>query len=73
MVALVLCGVLSCSRFWYTSHGIARPPAAMPAFRDDYTIDQVCKRYGTKIDEFRDPHFGPMEIYKLDWSLQAGN
>ena len=58
---------------WYTSHAIARPPEEMPAFRDDYTIDQVCKRYGTKIDEFRDPHFGPMEIYKLDWSLQAGN
>jgi len=58
---------------WYTSHAIATPPEEMPAFRDGYTIDQVCKRYGTKIDEFRDPYFGPMEIYKLDWSLQAGS
>ena len=49
------------------SYGVASPPAAMPDFRPAYTIDQVCERFGTKIDEFRDPYFGPFEIYKLNW------
>ena len=48
------------------SAGISSPPTKMPDFRSYYTIDQVCKRFGTKIDEFYDPYFGPFEIYKLD-------
>lgn len=50
------------------SHGINRPPASMPAWRPDFIIDRVCEEFGMKIAEFRDPYFGPMEIYKLDWS-----
>jgi hypothetical protein len=50
-----------------SSYGIATPPANMPDFRPSSTIDQVCKRFGTKVDEFRDPYFGPIEIYKLNW------
>jgi len=49
-----------------TSHGISSPPSAMPEFRANHTIDEVCRRYGAKVDEFRDPYFGPFEIYKLD-------
>ncbi len=50
-----------------SSYGVALPPAVMPDFRPHYTIDQVCKQFGTKIDEFRDPYFGPFEIYNLNW------
>jgi len=54
-----------------TSHGVASPPVDMPAFRPSLTLDEVCKRFGTKIDEFRDPYFGPFEIYKLDWDMSS--
>ena len=50
-----------------SSHGIASPPIDMPAFRPWWIIDQVCERFGTKIYEFRDPYFGPVEVYKLNW------
>jgi hypothetical protein len=50
-----------------SSHGVASPPVDMPDFRPSYTLDQVCKRFGTKIDEFRDPYFGPVETYRLNW------
>ena len=50
-----------------SSYGAASPPANMPDFRPSLTIDQVCERFGTKVDEFRDPYFGPIEIYKLNW------
>jgi len=52
---------------WASSHGVALPPADMPDFRPSYTLDQVCSRFGTKVDEFRDPYFGPVEIYELNW------
>ncbi|MDD5063936.1 MAG: glycosyltransferase family 39 protein [Phycisphaerae bacterium] len=47
--------------------GIARPPLAMPGFRDNSIDDWVCRKFGTKIDEFQDPYYGPIEIYKLNW------
>jgi hypothetical protein len=50
-----------------SSYGIASPPADMPPFRPSYTLDHICSEFGTKIDEFRDPHYGPIEIYKLNW------
>jgi hypothetical protein len=50
-----------------TSHGISSPPAEMPEWRPDYTIDIICRDYGTKVSEFRDPYLGPFEIYKLNW------
>ena len=50
-----------------SSYGIASPPINMPGFRRQLTIDQVCERFGTKVDVFRDPYFGPIEIYKLNW------
>lgn len=50
-----------------SSYGVASPPVAMPDFHLSLTIDQVCERFGTKVDEFRDPYFGPIEVYKLNW------
>lgn len=50
-----------------SSYGVARPPSEMPSFRTTNPIDNVCKQFGTKVDEFYDPYFGPFEIYKLNW------
>ncbi|MHC4474828.1 MAG: ArnT family glycosyltransferase [Planctomycetota bacterium] len=47
--------------------GIARPPRSMPKFREECLLDQVCRIFGTKVDEFYDPYYGPIEIYKLNW------
>ncbi|MDD5380292.1 MAG: glycosyltransferase family 39 protein [Phycisphaerae bacterium] len=44
-----------------------RPSEVMPMFRDDCLGDWICRRFGTKIDEFYDPYYGPIEIYKLNW------
>ena len=48
-----------------SSHGISKPPKAMPAFRERCLLDHLSCRFGTKVDEFWDPHFGPFEIYKV--------
>lgn len=56
----VRCGVVFSS-----SGGISQPPQTMPPFGKN-TIDKVCQTYGTLVDSFRDPYFGPMEIYRLD-------
>jgi hypothetical protein len=48
-------------------NGFRKPPEVMPTFRDDVLDDWVCRIFGTKIDEFRDPYYGPIEIYKLNW------
>lgn len=50
-----------------SSYGVARPPSEMPGFRPLNPIDNVCRRFGTKVYEFYDPYFGPFEIYKLNW------
>lgn len=47
--------------------GFGRPPDVMPAFRDNCLDDHICRLFGTKIDEFYDPYYGPIEIYKLNW------
>jgi hypothetical protein len=54
---------------WLVSppRGIAQPPFSMPDFRDDCFDDWVCRIFGTKIDKFYDPYYGPIEIYKLNW------
>jgi hypothetical protein len=54
-----------------SSYGVASPPTVMPDFRPSLTIDQVCERFGTKVDAFRDPYFGPIEIYKLNWDKNS--
>jgi hypothetical protein len=49
------------------SRGLAIPPASMPPFRKDCLTDHICS-LGTKIHEFQDPYYGPVEIYELDWA-----
>lgn len=48
----------------------AQPPRSMPDFRDGCLGDWMCRKFGTKIDEFRDPYYGPVEIYKLNWDAR---
>ncbi len=55
------------------SYGVASPPVDMPAFRTSYTLDRVCSQFGTKVDEFRDPYFGPVEIYRLNWNNDSNS
>jgi hypothetical protein len=47
--------------------GFRKPPEVMPTFRDSCLGDWVCRMFGTKVDEFQDPYYGPVEIYKLNW------
>jgi hypothetical protein len=47
--------------------GIGAPPCLMPDFREGFLCDHICQRFGTKVDEFYDPYYGPIEIYRLDW------
>ncbi|HUT29804.1 MAG TPA: glycosyltransferase family 39 protein [Sedimentisphaerales bacterium] len=54
---------------WKTTapQGIVRPPRLMPDFHVGNLRDHLCHRYGKKVDEFYDPYYGPIEIYRLDW------
>ncbi|MHC4624775.1 MAG: ArnT family glycosyltransferase [Planctomycetota bacterium] len=58
---------------WTTASpkGITRPPRSMPDFRKDFLCDHICYRFGTKVDEFYDPYYGPIEIYRLDWDRRS--
>lgn len=47
--------------------GFGQPANVMPMFRDSCLDDWICRMFGTKIEEFRDPYYGPIEIYKLNW------
>lgn len=47
--------------------GIEEPPQSMPDFRDSDMLDYFCALFGTKVYEFRDPYYGPVEIYELNW------
>jgi len=51
-----------------TPIGIQLPPRSMPDFRTDKLCDHICRIFGTKVDEFYDPYYGPIEIYKLNWN-----
>ena len=53
---------------WGASRGVSPPPMTMPPTRANVPYDLVAERYGTKVDEFCDPHYGMIEIYKIDWS-----
>jgi hypothetical protein len=58
--------------WWVIPDGVLRPPHSMPNFKDDLLVDQVCRIFGTKVDEFYDPYYGPIEIYKLNWDRLGG-
>jgi len=49
----------------FTSHGIAAPPASMPDWRPNHALDDICRRFGKRVASFRDPYYGPVEIYRL--------
>jgi hypothetical protein len=51
-----------------TPIGIERPPRLMPGFHTGKLCDHLCRLFGTKVDEFYDPYYGPIEIYRLDWN-----
>jgi len=48
--------------------GIQLPPRSMPDLKDGFLGDYICRIFGTKVEEFYDPYYGAMEIYKLDWN-----
>jgi hypothetical protein len=50
------------------SQGFKRIPNKMPNFRIELLGDNICKLFGTKVYEFYNEYYGPVEIYKLDWS-----
>jgi 4-amino-4-deoxy-L-arabinose transferase-like glycosyltransferase len=50
------------------SLGLHKLPNKMPAFRSYLVTDNLCKYFGTKVHEFYNEQYGPVEIYKLDWS-----
>jgi 4-amino-4-deoxy-L-arabinose transferase-like glycosyltransferase len=45
-----------------------KPSQRMPDFRENKSSDCICRLFGTKIKEFHDPYYGPIVIYKLDWT-----
>lgn len=53
---------------WWTGPplGIEPAPTSMPEFKKGWLVDIVCQRLGKKVDEFHDPYYGPIEIYKLE-------
>jgi hypothetical protein len=51
--------------------GFRRLPDVMPPFQDDLLCDWVCRKFGTKVDKFYDPYYGPIEIYKLNWDSEV--
>lgn len=53
---------------WAGSRGVSRPPQTMPPTRSGKAYDLVAEQYGTKVDDFYDPDFGMIEIYKINWN-----
>jgi 4-amino-4-deoxy-L-arabinose transferase-like glycosyltransferase len=55
---------------WFdrSPQGFGKVPNNMPAFRSYSITDNLCKLFGTKVYEFYNEDYGPVEIYKLDWS-----
>jgi hypothetical protein len=56
-----------------TPIGTERPPRLMPDFHTGKLCDHLCRIFGTKVDEFYDPYYGPIEIYRLDWNQPLRN
>jgi 4-amino-4-deoxy-L-arabinose transferase-like glycosyltransferase len=48
--------------------GFQKPSDKMPKFRPRWIADVLCEAVGVKVYEFYDEYYGPVEIYKLDWS-----
>jgi hypothetical protein len=50
------------------SQGFRKIPNKMPDLNNNDFSGFLCKRFGTKVYEFYNEQYGPVEIYKLDWS-----
>jgi 4-amino-4-deoxy-L-arabinose transferase-like glycosyltransferase len=55
----------------HVSFWAEKPPMKSPDFRINMVSDHLCRWFGTKIYEFYDPYYGPIEIYSLDWKRVA--
>lgn len=42
-------------------------PDKMPEFRSYFLTDNLCRMFGTKVHEFYNEYYGPIEIYKINW------
>lgn len=54
-----------------SSRGVDVPPKSMPPWRSDYIVDEVCRQRGSLVASFRDPDFGPIEVYRLRWDAPS--
>jgi 4-amino-4-deoxy-L-arabinose transferase-like glycosyltransferase len=56
--------------YWYVGppDWAQKPIERMPCLSETKFRDVICRLFGTKIYEFHDPYYGPIEIYSLDWS-----
>jgi hypothetical protein len=56
----------------WDNNRISQLPKKLPDKVSDSRLvgvtDYICKKFGTKVSEFYDEYYGPVEIYKLDWS-----
>jgi 4-amino-4-deoxy-L-arabinose transferase-like glycosyltransferase len=48
--------------------GLRSVPDNIPRFRSSLVGDNLCRLFGTKVYGFYSKNYGPVEIYKLDWS-----
>jgi 4-amino-4-deoxy-L-arabinose transferase-like glycosyltransferase len=55
---------------WYPEPPLNSKPISteMPYWRDNYLPDHLCRITGKKIGKFKDPVYGPFEVYKLDFT-----
>lgn len=56
--------------YWYVGppDWAQKPIERMSGLSETKFRDTICRLFGTKIHEFHDPYYGPIEIYSLDWS-----
>lgn len=47
--------------------GLGKLPNNMPGFRMYLVGDNLCRKFGTKVYEFYNEDYGPIEIYKINW------
>jgi len=50
-----------------SSHAVSMPPLEMPPFRMT-SVDRAATQHGILVESFRDPYYGPVEIYRMEWS-----
>ncbi len=51
----------------YPQQGIGKVPDNIPSFRSHLVGDSLCKQFGTKVYNFYNKDYGPIEIYEINW------